>query len=285
VTRLGFARENLLRFSFLFAGAVWISMGIFALLPLLLRQTSCPSQFPRVSHARLIPIKLELPPDSIRPNEVLEPLPEAPVPPEPEIKAERPDLPEIRLLELEPPEMTSFEALCELSDIPLLASPTLEPPAPDLPQLQTLSLSAVSMNAFPAQSNSMNLKVNLNVAKAPTPGALARPTVSQNSMATKMRFGLNEVDRKPASITTPRPRYPHRAKNIGIEGFVTVHFLVDRNGLPRELAIVNAEPRGFFEKAVRETVPRWRFKPGTKAGRPVETWVEMTIRFELNHNG
>ncbi len=278
--RFGFARENLLRFSFLFAGAVWISMGIFALVPLLLHHTFCPSRFPQVSHARLIPIKLDLPMDAMRPNEVPELLSEVPVSHVEAFEAEPPVLPEISPPELKPHEMAPMKTACELPDISPLTLSALPPPALDPPQFQ-----AATLSALPVQLNSANLKVNLAVAKAPAPGVLARPTVSRNPMTTKMRFGLNEVDQKPMSITTLRPRYPYRAKNMSIEGYVTVHFLVDRNGTPRELTIVKADPKGFFEKAARKAVPRWRFKPGKKAGRPVGVWVEMTIRFELGRNG
>ena len=34
--------------------------------------------------------------------------------------------------------------------------------------------------------------------------------------------------------------------------------------------------------AVRQTVPRWKFKPGHIAGEPVTSWVVTNVRFTLD---
>ncbi|MBW1781945.1 MAG: energy transducer TonB [Deltaproteobacteria bacterium] len=279
---LGRAGGKPLRFSFFLIGAVWISIGIFALVPLLLRQTSYQPHFPRASYALLIPIKPELPVDAMRPDQNLEPPPEAPDPPEPKIEAEMPDVPEIAPPEVKPPKMALPETVQETLDLPPVETTTLETPSPDPPQIQTPSLHAISLSALPVQPSPMNLKVSLKVGKAPVPKAVARLTVPQKPVQTRTRFGLNEVDQKPVSIATLRPPYPFRARRMGIEGYVVVQFLVDREGTPRDVSIVDAKPGDIFNQAVRRTVPRWRFKPGKKAGRPVDTWVKMTIRFDLN---
>jgi len=271
-----------LRFSFLLAGAVLISMGIFALVPLLLRQTSYQPRFPQTSYALLIPIRPELPPDPLLPDKDVTPPPEEPPPPETEIKAEPPDIPDIEPPELEPPE-TAPEIALETMEIPPLEPPTLASPAPDPPQLQTPSLQALTLSALPIQSSPMNLKVSLSVEKAPAPRAVVKAAAPQRAAGTRTQFGFDEVDQKPVSLATLKPNYPYKAKRMGIEGYVTVQFLVDRNGKTQSLKIVEARPRGVFDEAVRKTVPRWRFKPGKKAGQPVDTWVEMTIRFELGH--
>jgi len=280
VTRFGIVRENFFRFPLLFAGAVWISMGIFALLPLLLRQSPSPANFPPVSHVRLIPLTRETPPDPIRPKQASDPMPEEPVPREETFESERPAHPEIQPPEPALPEMTPLEMTHALSDFPQLSPTPLNTFA-----LQPSPLGAVPLRVPPARLNVMNVKVNLHGEKAPNPGVLTRTAISRDSMPNRLGFGPSEVDQKPISIATPRPRYPFKAKRMGIEGYVTVHFLVDQDGSPRELTIVKAEPEGFFEKTVRKAVPRWRFKPGRKGGRPVSTRVEMTIRFDLGHNG
>ncbi len=201
------------------------------------------------------------------------------------MKTEMPDIPELEPPELEPPEMTPPEMVRETLDMALLESPSLEAPAPEPPQLQQPALHTVSLSALPLQSSPMNLKVNLKVGKAAAPRVMARPAIVKKPAPQKTRFGMDELDQKPVSLATLKPQYPYRAKRLGVEGYVTVQFLVDRNGQAKELTIVNAEPAGVFEQAVRKTVPRWRFKPGKKGGRAVDTWVEMTIRFELGRDG
>jgi protein TonB len=95
---------------------------------------------------------------------------------------------------------------------------------------------------------------------------------------------VGEIDEQPVGIATIKPVYPFHARRRGTEGYVTVQFLVDRAGEVQELSIVEAKPSGVFERSVRKTVPRWRFRPGKKDGRAVETWVRMTIRFELGND-
>lgn len=95
------------------------------------------------------------------------------------------------------------------------------------------------------------------------------------------RFELGQVDRGPLITSRVQPPYPYRARRRGIEGAVTVRFLVDRQGEVQNLTIVDSRPPGEFDRVVLETVPRWRFRPGVKDGERVETWVETTIRFRL----
>jgi periplasmic protein TonB len=282
VTRQAFMQRRAVRFLALLAGAVAISMGIFALVPVLLRQTSLPSQCPQVSHALLIPVRPDPRPDPMAPEP--KPPAEIPEPPEPELTAEMPEIPEI-----EPPETRPLEPMIEVTqkppDIPLSDPPSLDAPAPDLPPVQTPPPHAVALSALPVQSSPMNLKVNLRVGKAAPPQAVIRPAAPRKPAGTRTRFGIHEVDEKPMSLAALKPDYPFKAKRMGIEGFVTVQFLVNREGRTQDLRIVAAEPAGVFDQAVTKTVPRWRFKPGKKAGQPVDTWVEMTIRFELGRDG
>jgi len=281
VRRLGPIGGNHLRLPFLVAGAALISMGIFALVPLLLRQTPYQPHLPGASYALLIPVKPEPAADPMQPEHDPEPPPEEPEPPEPEIEVKTRDIPEIEPPELEPPEMEPIEAAREPLDMTPLKALNLEPPVPQPPQIRTPALHVVSLSALPARSSPMNLKVDLRVGKAPVPRAVARPPVPPKPVNTKARFGMDEVDQKPVSIAVLKPYYPFSARRRGIEGYVTVRFLVDRMGKARELTILDAKPPGVFDRAVQKTVPRWRFKPGKKAGRPVDTWVRMTIRFEL----
>lgn len=260
----------------LLTGAVAVSMGIFALVPLLLRQTSYEPRFASLSHALLIPVRPEPPPDPLHPEPELEPPPEPPAPPEPKMEVQMPEIPEILPPEPELPDPEMDKAL----DTPLLDPPTLSPPP-----LQRPPLHKVALSALPIQSSPLNLKVNLRVGKAATPGTLVQQAAVEKPTLSRTRFGLDQVDQKPISLAALKPEYPFRAKRMGIEGHVTVQFLVDREGKTRDITIVAAEPKGVFDQAVRNTVPRWRFKPGKKAGRPVDTWVEMTIRFELERDG
>ena len=94
-------------------------------------------------------------------------------------------------------------------------------------------------------------------------------------------YRIGEVDREPLSTTRMEPVYPFLARRRGIEGSVNIRFFVTRQGRVEGLKIIKADPPGYFEKAVRETVANWRFQPGMVAGAKVKTLVETTIVFKL----
>jgi periplasmic protein TonB len=94
-------------------------------------------------------------------------------------------------------------------------------------------------------------------------------------------FSLGQLDAPLMVLNRIPPVYPMRAKRRGIEGWVKVKLMVDETGSVSRVTILEAEPPDIFEKAVRRSAGKWRFKPGTVGGMPVKTWVETTIKFEL----
>lgn len=77
-------------------------------------------------------------------------------------------------------------------------------------------------------------------------------------------------------------KYPAPARRMGVEGTVTIKFIIERDG-----AITNAEIlRGFYEPCDSEALrliqgmPRW--KPGTQRGRSVRQSYVLPVRFRLS---
>lgn len=95
------------------------------------------------------------------------------------------------------------------------------------------------------------------------------------------KFGLADVDHAPMVTARVPPLYPYHAKRQGIQGGVTVRFLVDKKGRVSRISVIKAKPQNIFESSVLRSLARWRFRPGRKDGRPVDTWVETDILFEL----
>jgi protein TonB len=95
-------------------------------------------------------------------------------------------------------------------------------------------------------------------------------------------FKLSEVDEPPKPIKTMLPKYPFEAKQKGISGKVTLRFVVDSNGVPREPQVVSADPPGVFEEAALEVVVKYKFRPAKKAGKAVDCIVKLPISFDLS---
>lgn len=148
--------------------------------------------------------------------------------------------------------------------------PPPPPPPPKVVKMQPVQASPLATAQPELETPRLNLELNPRLALGP---AIAAPG--------PQRFSLGQVDRAPLSKGQVPPPYPYLARRRGIEGAVTVRFLVDRQGEVRNLEVLQAKPSGIFEETVLKTVARWRFTPGVKDGEAVETWVETTIRFKL----
>ncbi|MFN2167092.1 MAG: energy transducer TonB, partial [Anaerolineae bacterium] len=96
-------------------------------------------------------------------------------------------------------------------------------------------------------------------------------------------FMPGDLDEPPSVLMRTEPDYPFRARQREIEGSVQVKLLVKSDGSVGRFEILHATPEGVFEDAVARAVPGWRFKPGRLDGRPVDSWVITTVRFDLGN--
>ena len=74
--------------------------------------------------------------------------------------------------------------------------------------------------------------------------------------------------------------YPEEAKKQGIEGEVTVRFLVNEKGEVEKSEVLRSAYKGFEEPALKviRNMPDW--KPGAQRGKPVKVWHVISIKFE-----
>ncbi len=85
---------------------------------------------------------------------------------------------------------------------------------------------------------------------------------------------------KPAVVVSRvEPQYPRGALQIHMAGIVVVKCIVDKNGSVRDAEVVTSSFAAFNEPALN-ALQQWRFTPGSFRGKPVDTWFELTIRFQ-----
>jgi len=88
------------------------------------------------------------------------------------------------------------------------------------------------------------------------------------------------ADVKPASVIfRVEPQYPRGALQIRMGGTVVVKCIIDKNGNVRDAEVVTSSFAAFNEPALN-ALQQWRFAPGSFHGKPVDTWFELTIRFQ-----
>ena len=77
------------------------------------------------------------------------------------------------------------------------------------------------------------------------------------------------------------PEFPSKALSQRVSGSVTIEYIVDTNGDPRDVRVVEATPPGVFDHAAITAVKHWHYEPVVANGAPVEVPVRTAIRFEL----
>ena len=80
---------------------------------------------------------------------------------------------------------------------------------------------------------------------------------------------------------TPPPRYPLAARQQGLEGMVVLSVLVRRDGRVEDARVVLSSGALALDDAALTAVRTWLFAPATRGGRPVESIVEVPVKFAL----
>jgi protein TonB len=77
------------------------------------------------------------------------------------------------------------------------------------------------------------------------------------------------------------PQYPRRAARRGLEGAVTVAFIITKEGSVRDPEVIDSHPPGIFDEAALRAVKRWKFKSKQVEGQLVEQRATQKIEFKL----
>jgi TonB family protein len=86
----------------------------------------------------------------------------------------------------------------------------------------------------------------------------------------------------PEIIHEEKPQYTSEAMRAKVQGIVEVEAIVNSDGSVGHVQIVRSldDRFGLDQKAV-EAVKRWRFRPGTRLGKPVAVLVNIELTFTL----
>lgn len=77
--------------------------------------------------------------------------------------------------------------------------------------------------------------------------------------------------------------YPEMARRAGIEGRVTIQFIVNERGQVENPRVIRGIGGGCDEEALK-AVSQARFTPGLQRGRPVKVQYSLPIVFRLQNN-
>ena len=84
----------------------------------------------------------------------------------------------------------------------------------------------------------------------------------------------------PRALHAPEPKYSKSAKELGIQGVVTLSAVIGPDGKAHDVQVVNPLEPSLDANAVA-AVKTWKFAPGSKDGRPVAVFLRLEIDFKL----
>ncbi|MEM6792382.1 MAG: TonB family protein [Acidobacteriota bacterium] len=85
---------------------------------------------------------------------------------------------------------------------------------------------------------------------------------------------------KPEKISAPQPQYTEIARKARIQGVVIVQAIIDKQGTVTNVKVLKSLPMGLSEQAI-DAIKKWKFKPATLNGKPVDVYYNLTVNFRL----
>jgi periplasmic protein TonB len=84
----------------------------------------------------------------------------------------------------------------------------------------------------------------------------------------------------PTLVFAPEPEFSDEARRQKYQGVCIMSVIVDTHGNPQNIHVTRSLGMGLDEKAM-EAVRRYKFKPGTKDGKPVPVRIQVEVDFHL----
>lgn len=88
--------------------------------------------------------------------------------------------------------------------------------------------------------------------------------------------------RKIVTVARVEPEYPMEALERRKEGMVAIFFLVETDGNISNVDVIDSVNGRLFRKPALQAIRKWKFKPRTRKGRPVETPACHEFIFHLD---
>lgn len=147
-----------------------------------------------------------------------------------------------------------------------------------LPPLQVEVVAGNRHMNVPAKSSAIHLDVDSGATTSAAPPANA--TVDR-IVAGGGHVALSPPAAQNVTVSVP-PDYPLLARQMKVQGAVSLQALISRDGSIQELQILSGP--GILAAAAREAVKQWHFKPYLQNGQPVETQARITVNFTISTN-
>lgn len=113
--------------------------------------------------------------------------------------------------------------------------------------------------------------------------ATTNPTGGKHAAATPVSvLDRPDVFARPLYHLVTKPPYPSRSRDLGEEGVVVIAVYVSSDGGVLEAYVSESSGYPMLDGSALATVTeKWRFRPGTRGGEAVASWVRVPIKFSI----
>ncbi|HKM85695.1 MAG TPA: energy transducer TonB [Terriglobales bacterium] len=147
-----------------------------------------------------------------------------------------------------------------------------------LPPLQVEVVAGNRHINVPAKSNAIHLDVDSGATSTGSGAPASAPNAMVNAGD---RVQLSPQTAQSVTVSVP-PDYPLLARQMKVQGAVSLQALISREGTIQELQILSGP--AILAAAAREAVKQWHFKPYMLNGQAVETQARITVNFTISTN-
>jgi len=143
-----------------------------------------------------------------------------------------------------------------------------------LPPLEVEVVAGNQRVTLPGKNPAIHVDVGMGGTMPSTPSQSAAATADGH-------VELSPQIQQRLAVAVP-PDYPLLARQMKVQGAVSLQALIARDGAIQELQILSGPE--ILATAAREAVKQWHFKPYLQNGQPVETQARITVNFTISTN-
>ena len=89
-------------------------------------------------------------------------------------------------------------------------------------------------------------------------------------------------DYPPEPLKEIKPKYPPKAKKLGIEGTVVVETFIDKKSKVKDSFILRGMSENSLNQAALKAIRKTRFKPAQYNGQAIGVWISIPVNFTID---
>ena len=95
-------------------------------------------------------------------------------------------------------------------------------------------------------------------------------------------YSLGSGVTSPVPLVQTTPSYTDEGVKAKVQGVVLLRAVIRKDGRVTDLEVLRGLGYGLDEKAIEEIATKWKFRPGTYKGKPVDVLATIEVMFNLH---